>query len=215
MGNCILCSKKSFIKIQQLNTFTVIKCRNCGLLAIDPLPDERFCYNIYNSLEYWSRPYFRNCYVDYHSDKTIKMYEWALDYFSKYIPNEGQLLDVGCGPGVFLDIAKKKGWSVCGIECSEYAVEYGRKNFGLNILNRSVEEFDNETKHFDVITLWDVIEHLRAPDKALRILSKALKRDGIILIYTPAANSFVRSSVSFLDKLFKPEPKSFVDIVYL
>jgi len=214
MDNCPLCSSKAFDVKLKLRGFSILRCNECGLLIQSPLPSQDDLNKVYNSSEYWNRPYFSNCGKDYERDDKIQMYENALTKIEQLSPEKGTLLDVGCGTGVFLDLAQKAGWKAYGIEYSAVAAEHANKNFGVPVQVGVADELSIPENQFQVITLWDVIEHLRSPVKLLDKLSKALVLGGIILIFTPNADGVIRNFSPFLEKFIPQKPISFTEMVY-
>ena len=103
----------------------------------------------------------------------------------------GALLDIGCGPGFFLDEAKKKGWSAHGVDLSAWAKEHARLNFDIPVFQGTLNEAQFPDRHFDVIVMNDVIEHLEDPKSALKEIRRVLKNDGILYISTPDIESFL------------------------
>lgn len=103
----------------------------------------------------------------------------------------GSLLEVGCGDGKFLKSAQGAGWGVTGVELSGKAVDIARKKYGINVLKGSLEEAAEGLKNssFDIIMMWGVIEHLRDPLAALKIVKSLLRKGGALVIYTPNADS--------------------------
>ncbi len=95
----------------------------------------------------------------------------------------GRLLDVGCGTGTFLEAARAAGWAVRGIEVSAYAAEQARRR-GLEVECGTVESAAALSAQFDLITLWDVIEHLGDPRGALTALAAALRPGGLLVLST-------------------------------
>lgn len=118
-----------------------------------------------------------------------KMYH---NFCSKFIAGKsGKLLDVGCGMGYFVKYLSSfsPSWQVFGYEISQQAVEYTQDKLGLkNIFCGRVEKSDFEKKSFDIITLWDVLEHLSNPDVMLSYLNSILKDEGMLFIHTPNIN---------------------------
>lgn len=110
------------------------------------------------------------------------------DFCEKFIIGKsGKLLDVGCGLGYFVKyISAFLDWDIFGYEISEPAVNYAKNNLGLkNIFCGRVEDSGFSEKYFDVIALWDVIEHIPNPKPLLSYLKNILKDDGILFIHTP------------------------------
>jgi len=94
-----------------------------------------------------------------------------------------RLLDIGCGTGVFLDEARRAGWTVRGLEVSPYAAaEADRRD--LFVTCAAVEQVELEPVAFDVVTLWDVLEHLRDPVAVLRRVAGALRPGGVLALST-------------------------------
>jgi 2-polyprenyl-3-methyl-5-hydroxy-6-metoxy-1,4-benzoquinol methylase len=97
-------------------------------------------------------------------------------------PGKGRLLDMGCAAGFFLAEARKDGWSVAGTELSGQMREYAEERLGLRVV-AEVAELGGE--RFDVVTMWEVIEHLPAPLEALRELHSTLAPGGLVCLSTP------------------------------
>jgi len=214
MDICPLCSSTVFRVKLRLRSFSILRCGECGLFVQSPLPLQDDLNKVYNSPEYWRRPYFSNCGKDYKRDDKIQMYENALRKIEQLSSKKGLLLDVGCGTGIFLNLAQKAGWEVYGIEYSAIAAEYANKNFGVPVQIGVAEEISIPENQFQAITLWDIIEHLRSPVKLLDKLSKALIPGGIILVFTPNAESLIRNVAPFLEKIIPRQPIPFTEMVY-
>ena len=114
-----------------------------------------------------------------------KMYDDFCDRFM--VGKSGELLDVGCGLGYFVRrISSFPNWEVVGYEISKAAVEFAQDKLGLeNVLHGRAEEADFPERNFDIITMWDVIEHIPNPDPMLSHLSSLLKDDGFLFLHTP------------------------------
>jgi len=96
-----------------------------------------------------------------------------------------RVLDVGCAGGAFLVAARQMGFAVTGIEPARWMAAYGRKNYRLDIRDGILEAGLFEEHSFDVITLWDVIEHLPQPLETLRTVRSLLKPGGVLLVNYP------------------------------
>jgi len=110
------------------------------------------------------------------------------DFCRRFIVGKrGRLLDVGCGLGYFVrTVAAYPGWEVDGYEISRWAVDFAHTRLGLaNVRCGRVEESDFAVGTFDVITLWDVIEHVPDPDPLLSYLASRLKSTGLLFMHTP------------------------------
>ena len=101
-----------------------------------------------------------------------------------------QLLDIGCGGGDFLLLAKKVGWDVIGVDPDPKAVDVAQKK-GIKVFLGGIEALNNEEygEKFDYITLSHVIEHVHNPISLHKDCYRLLKKGGIIWIETPNFNS--------------------------
>lgn len=137
--------------------------------------------------------YFNKCSPT-HTKRAFKRYfnllmkETALEN-----PRNKKLLDVGCGYGYFLKMASSFGFKTYGIDISQYAIRRARKMVKADFLLGDVQNdllFMDGV--FDVVTMFDVIEHLQKPYAALREIHRVLKPRGVFIITTPNLDSLSR-----------------------
>jgi predicted TPR repeat methyltransferase len=95
----------------------------------------------------------------------------------------GRLLDVGCHTGIFLDVARKAGWETFGVEPSRWSADRARAR-GLRVADGTLAEVELPGESFDVITMWDVIEHLADPAEELRRAHRLLRPNGLLAVST-------------------------------
>jgi 2-polyprenyl-3-methyl-5-hydroxy-6-metoxy-1,4-benzoquinol methylase len=110
------------------------------------------------------------------------------DFFERFIEGRaGRLLDMGCGLGFFLKaLAPYREWEAHGYEISPAAVRHARERLGLaNVTCGPLECADLPRGSFDIITMWDVIDHIPQPDPLLAKCRALLKEDGILFIRAP------------------------------
>ncbi len=108
------------------------------------------------------------------------------------VEKTGRILDIGCATGNFLRGMQEFGWDCYGIEPSEYAANYAMKRFNLQVIHGYLTEHLFEDNYFDVVSLWDVFEHLPEPQNDLAIIKSILKPGGMLIITTPNADSWGR-----------------------
>jgi 2-polyprenyl-3-methyl-5-hydroxy-6-metoxy-1,4-benzoquinol methylase len=115
----------------------------------------------------------------------MKEARWRLDQVERQAPRRGRLLDVGCSAGSFLLAARERGWDVTGLDVSSGAIEYAASVEGLAAVVGTLEEAAFPDGSFDVITVFECIEHMPHPARALQAASRLLKHDGLLVITTP------------------------------
>lgn len=132
---------------------------------------------------------------DYNDNKglsplTVESYHLLLDEFEAY-RKTNKLLDVGCGRGWFLDEAKKRGWEVYGSEYADEAVALCKQK-GLQMHQGKLTPNSFSLNDFDVITSFEVIEHINNPNEELTNIQGFLRKGGLFYCTTPNFNSVMR-----------------------
>jgi SAM-dependent methyltransferase len=124
-------------------------------------------------------------------------------------PHDLKLLDIGCSSGLFLDQAREAGFEVFGAELSPDTAAFARTHFGLDVHRGDWREASYADGTFDVITLFDVIEHLPDPAAELAAIARLLKPGGLLLQSTPDIDGlFPRLSYQLANRLdYWPHPE--------
>jgi 2-polyprenyl-3-methyl-5-hydroxy-6-metoxy-1,4-benzoquinol methylase len=168
-------------------TFGLYRDEKYDMLVTFPKPNAIDLPKYYQSEDYIS-----------HSDKKTGVvsiiYQFVRSFtlknkvkiISHFQPEKGNLLDIGAGTGHFLDLAKKKGWNVTGIEPDDDAKKLASDK-GITF----VKDIDSLGKQdFDVITMWHVLEHVPDLDEQIKHLKRILKPEGTLIIAVPNFRSF-------------------------
>jgi 2-polyprenyl-3-methyl-5-hydroxy-6-metoxy-1,4-benzoquinol methylase len=180
---CPFCEDAAVMRFQRNDSF-IWGCtgEDCGLEFLHPQPTDEQLSTAYTSLYY---PY-SNGEQGTFENTPIEVLEQAFEYLANMLGNlKGrELLDYGCGKGRLCALAGRRGMSVTGIELSGTARMAARSS-GVSVFG-TLEELICSTPQarFDLITLWDVIEHLRMPWRDLHLLKKVLKPGGCLLVST-------------------------------
>jgi len=154
----------------------IVKCNKCGMIYSNPQPTQKELSTLYKSV-------IDNKYLEETAARE-KTFNLSLKQLHRFITPPGKLMDIGCYTGTFMETAKDKGWTVSGIELSDWASNIAKnKNIG-KVYNKPINKLLLPYENFDLITLWDVIEHLPNPKQILKDLSRFLKPDGIIALST-------------------------------
>jgi 2-polyprenyl-6-hydroxyphenyl methylase/3-demethylubiquinone-9 3-methyltransferase len=125
-------------------------------------------------------------------------------------------LDIGCGGGLFLSKLKAEGAEVTGVELSDTRAFYAKEKHGIEVVKRTIEDEYWKSFHgtFDIVTLWDVIEHVNYPFATLQAAAKMLKPGGILLIDTPCRDAFYHRFGELTYKLSGGKFPTFLNTMY-
>ena len=152
----------------------IVRCLDCGLMFRSPQEDDTEAgYAEVVDEEYLANEASRRA-----------TYEKSLRLMRSGGDEGGRLLDVGCYVGTFLDVARSCGWDVQGLEPSRWAAEVARGRYGLDVVTGSISEAELAPGSFDVVTLWDALEHLRDPRGSLERVREWLVPDGRLWLST-------------------------------
>jgi SAM-dependent methyltransferase len=105
---------------------------------------------------------------------------------TRALGRRGEILEVGCGPGFLLAELRQLGWSVRGLEISEFAVRHAREKQRLEVNHGTIETVAFEPRTFDAVFMGDVLEHLPRPVSSLKTIRKWMRADGVVLIAIPS-----------------------------
>jgi 2-polyprenyl-3-methyl-5-hydroxy-6-metoxy-1,4-benzoquinol methylase len=164
----------------------IVKCLGCGLTFANPQPASA------DVEQYYDPQYFEQNAAKFLRfplpDEVALRFDRYLGALRSVCP-VGRVLDVGCGTGAFLTVARGAGYETKGIELSPYASQLGRERLGLDIRTGRLEELESPVP-FDVITMWDFLEHISDPVEILRAARRLLADDGHLLMTVPNVGSW-------------------------
>lgn len=159
----------------------IVQCRRCGMLFSNPqLAPEVICQRY--------REVVDPLYLE-ESPAREKTFARQLRRLARFTSPPGALLDVGCYTGVFMKLAAAAGWRVTGLELSGWAAAIARRASGGEVVECELEKSGLERESFDVITFWDVLEHVSDPRVVLQQVHGLLKPGGIVALSTHLVDS--------------------------
>jgi SAM-dependent methyltransferase len=115
------------------------------------------------------------------------------------------LLDVGCSAGFFLETAVEAGWDATGVEPSRWMAERARERLGARVLTTTLEAARLEGRRFDVVTMWDVLEHVRSPSDFIAQAKRHMAPGALLAINVPARDTLVARCLGRRWPLLLPE----------
>jgi 2-polyprenyl-3-methyl-5-hydroxy-6-metoxy-1,4-benzoquinol methylase len=183
--SCNLCGSDERKLKYEIDGYHIVECAACKLCYVaEQVTDDEI-------LVFYGRDYYTGGndkgYSDYVGNRDARKahFRSLLPDIRRYLRGERiKALDIGCAAGFFLEVAQEAGWRAKGIEISTYMSEYARQSLGLDVLTGRLEELDLPERAFDLVTMWDVIEHLSDPFSALQRARRLLAPDGLIAIAT-------------------------------
>jgi SAM-dependent methyltransferase len=195
VDNCPYCKSNSHELVWESNNYRLVKCTVCALAFIENPPSSEELSYIYS---------FKSGYMKHYPNlKEIPLSKWKAARHQYEIlmkhrrEKTGRLLDIGCSAGFFMKIARENGWDTIGLEISEDRAQLAREHFGLDVFDKDLLNVELKLYSFDVITMWDVLEHLANPIEHLKKAKKLLKPGGTLVIETPNVDGlFPRFSYS-------------------
>ncbi len=172
------------------------RCVQCGLIFSQPMVEnygeilEQACTERLD--KYTSK-------VSTHRKRNIKRIRCLRPY-----RQNGNFLEVGCSAGALLDVARRAGWNVKGVDPSSSATAYAREHLGLDVFTGTVEQAAYPDNYFDVIFTNATMEHLRHPLSTMKECCRILRPGGVFYADTVNWDSFTRRFFGARWKLLNP-----------
>ena len=170
--------------------FDIVECEACGFRFTNPRPGPDELGQYYKSDDYTPHQDTSQGIIDV-------LYRWARHYTlrSKHrlitslaLNPPGRLLDFGCGTGEFLDLCRSRGWAAHGLDPDGTAREIADEKYSLNVQDpERIDAFPAD--HFDIITLWHVLEHVSQLSATIEQLRRTLSPTGTLVVAVPNCTS--------------------------
>lgn len=198
---CDLCGEFSFIKVYQgnidpaddpLNYYSssrqnashwpIVKCSKCGLHRSNPRDNSETLKCVYEKLA--------DEIYDEEEDNRVFIAQKRIKEINR-LSSAGKILDIGCSSGIFAQQAAKTTWKVTGLDPSHWAIMQAKKRCSTGtFLVSTIEDADFQSSEFDLITLWDVLEHVASPTETLQKINFWLVEDGLLVMNIPNISSY-------------------------
>jgi 2-polyprenyl-3-methyl-5-hydroxy-6-metoxy-1,4-benzoquinol methylase len=182
---CCVCNNSdsnAFRLVYKRENFDVASCNSCGFYFIPPFYRKQIQYQQYKNEAVTQAIRSGNNWVK------IQRHLLRFNLIRKYKP-QGSLFDLGAGWGHFMLAGKQLGYDVYGIEISEQPFLYCKNDLKLNVDHLDFFKMD-ESKKFDVITMWDVLEHIDRADDFIEKCTKIQNKNGLLVLQVPQIDSY-------------------------
>jgi len=170
----------SIARVKHPLDFKVLKCNKCGLARTYPVPYE-------GNITTYESPEWALDAIETATRRNRYIFRSISSEMLKEVEREkkdGRLLDVGCGVGNLLDLARNNDWDTYGVELSETYCDY-TNSIGLKVVNSTLTDAGFEEGFFDAISMIHVLEHIPEPLELLNEARRVLKQDGVLVVDTP------------------------------
>lgn len=188
--HCPSCQQAEFFPVAlRSDGVGVLECRRCGLDFVESVPAD--------IAGLYGEAYFQKSggetipfegYADYDAIPASE-FSWRVNLVRQFGAPGGKLLDIGCATGKFLELASKAGWEAHGVEISGFAARLARRR-GFNVHCGTLETAAYPDGAFDIVTAFDLLEHLPEPRRFLVEVKRILKPGGVFIVLTPNAGAF-------------------------
>jgi len=186
MPTCIVCRSTQHLLFYE----GILRCSECGHVFADVTLDDERLWSIYRR-DY----FFGEEYSDYVADQRViqKNFRKRLSVLRRFINPEkhSRLLEIGCAYGFFLDLVRKQFKIAVGLDISEDGVRYAREELGVDAYQVDFLHYDCSPQIFDVICMWDTIEHIRDPHLYIEKISSIVPKDGLLALTTGDIDSLL------------------------
>jgi 2-polyprenyl-3-methyl-5-hydroxy-6-metoxy-1,4-benzoquinol methylase/predicted RNA-binding Zn-ribbon protein involved in translation (DUF1610 family) len=204
--SCPMCGADDSNEIFRKEGFRHVVCKSCGFMYVSPVARDEVVAEFYRQEKSWATVLENPTQLEFDRLK----FAYGLDVALEYCPPRPRVLDVGCGPGVFIDVARERGLDAAGVELNEQNVADMRAR-GITVYDRLLDECGLGPGSFDLIALWEVLEHIVEPRPLMTEVARLLSPGGVVLVLVPnrdalvtrllqaRSNTFVVSHVNFFN----------------
>ncbi|QDU36097.1 Ubiquinone biosynthesis O-methyltransferase [Maioricimonas rarisocia] len=170
------------------------RCERCELVYLSPRPDPDVAESYFRAV-YTGEKTGGRFTTYYHDEEIIRAknearLDWCLRDFDT-APQNLKVLDVGAGRGHFVKVAADRGCKAVGVELDQAACDYGRGHYDVEMICATLETSQLTPESFDVVTMWDLIEHVESPTSVVQQAVRLLKPGGKLVVRTGNVDSWV------------------------
>lgn len=185
MLDCPICKTHHFVELFKKEGEPISKCKDCGFIMINPRPS-------YEQILQTYEPRYSQAYSNKQASKRRRSAHWANQ--ARRFVSSGRWLDIGCSSGYMVEAAKNANFDAHGVDLESWGIEYAKKELGLEkIFLGQLEDQKFPANHFQVISAYEVIEHVPDLHRFVGEIKRLLAPDGILVIHTPDVGHWRRT----------------------
>lgn len=170
--------------------FPLCQCRRCGLIYQNPQPAAESIGQYYPSAYAPFVPALQDIPSAWRRWGMRRFVAKQIALVERFALPPGKALDIGCATGNFLAGLRDAGWDVAGVELDERAAEYARTVQRLAVKTGTLAAADLTANHFDLVTMWHVLEHVHEPVETLQEVARVTRPNGWLVIAVPNPDSW-------------------------
>jgi SAM-dependent methyltransferase len=203
----MLCDETRRRALFEKDGYEIVRCQGCGLVYVDADLGSADLQQRYGA-DYYGGGVFDDYIAE--RDERIAGARAYCRLLNRLVP-AGRLLDVGCATGFFLEAASQS-WGVTGVELSDFAAEYARHEFGHTVLTGDIADVGLPDASFDVVTLWNTVEHMADPRRAISHVARVAAPNALVVLTTGnVAGPLARRDLVNWNLMTPPEHLYFFD----
>lgn len=193
VDRCPMCGGERFRTAFEEAPYSVRRCERCGLGWTTPRLEQDGLTAMYGADSYWCSDSPKTLgYHDYRADQHLYLetFRRRLGFALRDGPRGGRALDVGCAAGFCLQALRELGFEVHGVEVSPTIARHAQEHLGFDTVHvGTLETSPHPDGSFDLITMWDVVEHVVDPRRLLTKARQLLKPGGVLVLETQNIDS--------------------------
>lgn len=199
----------------------ILRCKRCNLVRADPLPtmQEKEAIETQGYTDETAFPemrdFFANCHRTFVEDPVIREMRRHLERLEHTVGGPGRLLDVGAGTGIFMHLARERGWKPEGIDICPLTAEKAASEFDLKITVGPFEDLHFDGRRFDAAAMLDVLEHVLDPLTILRKVHSLLRPGAALAIAVPNQRCLLTVLVGAYARAGGPGARSLLGRLYV
>ena len=182
---CDLCGSPKYLPLFEKNGYGLFMCESCRLVITHPRP----------TADDLQQPYTTGQVGAGSPKGDEEEYQRYADRYRPFLElvrqhsRPGRILDVGCWNGQFLNQLGQE-WESYAVELSESASAFAREHYGLNVVTGTIHDLPYPRGYFDVVTPWDIIEHVPRPRTDFQKAVDLVRPQGLVFVSTPDFECF-------------------------
>jgi 2-polyprenyl-3-methyl-5-hydroxy-6-metoxy-1,4-benzoquinol methylase len=184
---CFVCDYDRQRNVFEVKGWKIVECEQCKFRFVNPRYSDSDSHLIYDSGNWFEGVAADAGGRKNYADSEVGNIQRAKRNFEEIekLSTKGSILDIGCGLGYILDIASNCGWTAHGIDTSSYAVDFCLSKGHSHVKLGTFGSNDYDVEQYNVVSAFDVFEHVTDPKNFLKDISRVLKQSGILVMAVP------------------------------